>query len=199
MSSAYRLNRRSFLRTVAGAALGGGALAALTSGSARAQRPDFTGFYDRDPVDAYGHGDPTWGVPVGQPDPNASRPQRQGVYTGYNDQDSSDVHGYGDPRRGTPATNVQTGQAGPGPRPYNGVTDSDGGAGADLAGHGRGALPPAGARPGYTGVSDSDSGAGADLGGYGRGAPRAGPAYTGVTDRDSGPGADLGGHGRGPH
>ena len=67
-----------------------------------------------------------------------------------------------------------------------GVTDSDSGPGADVAGRGRGGGP----RPGATGYSDNDSGPNADIAGRGRGG-------SGITDSDSGPGADPAGRGRG--
>lgn len=67
-----------------------------------------------------------------------------------------------------------------------GITDSDSGPGADVAGRGRGGPP----RPGSTGVTDSDSGPNADAVGRGRGG-------TGITDSDSGPYADPRGRGRG--
>lgn len=87
---------------------------------------------------------------------------------------------------GAPRARAQTG-------PFTGVTDSDSGAAADNAGHGRG---PGGNRYGQppqpqrqTGYSDSDSGPNADPSGAGRRGVR-----TGVTDSDP---TDPYGNGRG--
>lgn len=79
-----------------------------------------------------------------------------------------------------------TDPAGQGRGGGSGITDTDSGPGADVAGRGRGGA----ARPGATGATDSDSGPNADLVGRGRGG-------SGVTDSDSGPYADPRGRGRG--
>jgi hypothetical protein len=88
---------------------------------------------------------------------------------------------------GDPTDPVGRGRGTASPQP-GGITDSDTGAGADPAGHGRGPRSP-------SGVTDSDTGSGADPVGQGRGPRSAAP---GLTDSDSGSGADPVGHGRGP-
>jgi len=122
MTDRPRPSRRSFVLRVAGAAaFSSGALALVAGSPARSQPTRWTGFYDRDPVDPHGHGDPTWGTRVGTPDPNANRttPTPTGAYTGYNDRDPTDRHGYGRPT-GAPATRVR-------------CSDTDSGNGADRA------------------------------------------------------------------
>ena len=85
------------------------------------------------------------------------------------------------------------------PRPVpTGVTDSDSGAHADNAGHGRGPGgnrygQPAQPQPNYTGCSDSDSGNGADPSGSGRRCRET--RQTGISDSDP---SDPYGQGRGP-
>ncbi len=143
-------HRRSFLARILGTTALGGATGVITGGSTARQVTDSdptdpvgrgrggsTGITDRDPSDPSGRGRGTSGHPQ----------------TGVTDSDPTDPVGGG---RGT------TGGHRPG---YTGVTDSDGGAGADRGGYGRGSQ--GGGQ--YTGVTDSDSGAGADRGGYGRG------------------------------
>jgi hypothetical protein len=79
--------------------------------------------------------------------------------------------------------------------PYTGVTDTDSGAYADNAGHGRGPGGNSSGQPQQpppqTGYSDSDSGANADPSGAGR---RGAPTQTGITDSDP---TDAYGQGRG--
>ncbi|MCZ7682782.1 MAG: hypothetical protein M5U28_29905 [Sandaracinaceae bacterium] len=72
-------------------------------------------------------------------------------------------------------------------RARSGITDSDGGPGADPAGNGRGG------RGGRSGCSDSDGGRFADPGGAGR---RCGGGRRRCSDSDGGQYADPGGAGR---
>ncbi len=90
---------------------------------------------------------------------------------------------------GARAARAQTG-------PYTGITDTDSGAHADNAGHGRGPGgnawgQPAQPQQNYTGCSDSDSGNGADPSGGGR---RCRQQQSGLTDSDP---SDPYGQGRG--
>ncbi len=159
-----QLNRRSFLASVSGGLVAGGALALIGGAprAARAQTGPWTGVTDSDSgsyADNAGHGRGPGGNRYGQP----AQPQRQ---TGYSDSDSganADPSGAG--RRGA----------------RTGVTDSDP---TDPYGNGRGALNSGGraVRPNqrrpdgtcvhYTGRTDSDAGAARDPSSYGHGGSR---------------------------
>jgi len=152
--SKKRLNRRSFMSRVAGAAVLAGGAAGIVTGTAKAQ--NYTGRTDSD---------------------SGSNADRSGYgRTGLSDSDSgsgADRAGYG--RGGHQGvTDHDTGAyadpAGRG-RGSSGMSDSDSGRYADPAGRGRG---------GRTGVTDSDSGANRDPVGRGRGGGR----QNGVTDHD---------------
>ena len=175
MKPTRKLNRRSFLRRVAGGAVGLGALGAI-DGSASAQTGPYTGITDTDSgsyADNAGHGRGPGGNRSAQPQSNegvtdsdpADLPGHgRGGYTGYSDNDSgatADPSGRGR-RRGEQA-------------PQTGITDSDP---TDSYGEGRGTAGN-GARPWrtrpdgtpveHTGITDSDSGQSRDPAGYGRG------------------------------
>jgi len=160
MQTGRRLNRRSFLRRVAGGAAAAGALGVI-GGEARAwQTGPYTGVTDSDSgahADNAGHGRGPGGNNSGQ----AAQPQPG--QTGYSDSDSganADPSGAG--RRGRP---VQTG-----------ITDSDP---TDPYGQGRGTSGarsqngiqrrPDGSYASYTGITDADSGPTRDPSNYGRG------------------------------
>jgi len=160
MKSLRRLNRRSFLRQVAGGATALGALGVI-GGEARAlQTGPHTGVTDTDSgshADNADHGRGPGGTSSGQP----AQPQ-QGQ-TGYSDSDSgpnADPSGAG--RRGQ--------------RPQTGITDQDS---TDSYGQGRGTSGarthnsiqrrPDGSFAHYTGITDTDSGATRDPSNYGRG------------------------------
>jgi hypothetical protein len=160
MKTGRRLNRRSFLRRVAGGAVATGALGVI-GGEARAwQTGPYTGVTDQDSgshADNAGHGRGPGGNSSGQP------AQPQPGQTGYSDSDSganADPSGGG--RRGRP---TQTG-----------ITDSDP---TDPYGQGRGTggtrtrngvqRRPDGSYATYSGITDADSGATRDPSNYGRG------------------------------
>lgn len=143
MSERKPLNRRAFFTRIGGAVLAGGALTAITSGSASATDRDPSDpaggpVTDRDPVDAPGRGRGTVGRPgVTDQDSGAQNDpagRGRGTPTGgarrpaaVTDRDPVDAPGRG---RGT------VGRAG--------VNDQDSGATADPANRGRGA--PTGGR-----------------------------------------------------
>ena len=104
------LNRRSFLRRVGGAAVGGGALLAVLGGAGAAQSaPRRTGITDRDGgrnADEIGYG-------------------RGGRQTAFSDGDHENPQPIGD-----------TFQSDPPPGKRTGITDRDGGPAADPVGYG---------------------------------------------------------------
>lgn len=123
MAEDTKLNRRSFLNTVAGAAVGGAALAAIAGGAAQAQQR-----------------------PTGRSDSDSGQRADRGGYgrTGVTDTDPYDMPGRGVGRGGgRPATgNNGNGRTDRDPtdrpgRGYSGRSDSDSGSAADRAGHGR--------------------------------------------------------------
>src|SRR5688500_4444930 len=179
MKPTRKLNRRSFLATVAGAsaAVGAGALG-IIGGSARAQTGPYTGVTDTDSgshADNAGHGRGPGGNSSGQPQ---NQPQ-----TGHTDRDPSDPVGGG--RGGGVTGYSDTDPTDPSGRGRNrrqetGITDSDTGPFRDAIGRGRGPQPgPNRARESRnrpddvcvvpTGHTDSDSGQTRDPAGYGNG------------------------------
>jgi hypothetical protein len=108
-----RLNRRSFFATLAGAAVAGGALTAVTGRSAWAVPPAGGSAparprepcSDTDPTDRAGQGrncNPALNTGVSDHDANDAAGQGRGrtsgprrPYTGRNDRDPSDAAGYG--------------------------------------------------------------------------------------------------------
>lgn len=178
MRPTRKLNRRSFLRQVAGGGFAAGAVA-LDGGQARAgQTGPYTGITDNDSgayADNAGHGRGPGGNAWGQPpqttgvtdsDPmDAVGNGRGPIGSGYSDSDSgayADPSGHGRNRNAQP--------------PQTGVTDSDP---TDWSGEGRGTAGARGERPrlvrpdgtpvDYTGITDNDSGDTRDPAGYGRG------------------------------
>lgn len=153
MNPTRKLNRRSFLFTVAGGAITAGGALGIVSDEARALQVT-----DCDPSDPAGRGSgrtPRTGVTDSDSGGNADRGgcgrgtrpptgSAQPGSTGITDSDPTDRAGYGRGSRGGGGT---------------GVSDADTGANADRGGHGRG----------RTGVTDSDTGTGSDPIGRGRG------------------------------
>ena len=120
MAEENKLNRRSFLGTVAGAAAGGVALASFAGRAGAQQRQ--TGRSDQD---------------------SGSNADRAGYgRTGRNDQDPYDMPGRGVGGGGRPAQATGNGRTDRDPtdrpgRGYSGRSDQDSGANSDRAGHGR--------------------------------------------------------------
>jgi len=182
MKASRKLSRRSFLGSVAGGLVAGGALG-LVSGRAAAQATD------SDPSDVPGFGRGGTGVtdrdtgtgadPIGR-GRGANRPP-----AGCSDSDAGDPSGRG--RRCHRYANDIDDRGMDREPPRTGITDNDRGSpNADLEGRGRGT---AGNRP-PTGYTDHDP---SDPAGNGRGGA-GGPAYTGHTDADP---SDRAGYGRG--
>ena len=158
-SNRKTFNRRSFVTTVAGAALGGGAFALLATG-ARAQRPcrANTGYSDTDAGEIRDPGG------CGRPPATPNTP-----YTGVTDADGgADREGYGRgvrnaPGRGAPLAPLHG---------YTGCSDSDRGTSGDPGNAGRhcgGHPSPRSNTPTHTRYcTDTDRGNNADLPQQGR-------------------------------
>jgi hypothetical protein len=167
-----KLNRRSFLRDVAGGAAAIGALG-IIGGTARAQTGPYTGVTDNDSgshADNAGHGRGPGGNSSGQPqggatdgDPTDPVGRGRGGQTGYSDSDSG-------------ANADPSGRGRRGQQTQTGITDSDP---TDPSGQGRGTTGantansirrrPDGSVAVYSGLTDSDSGSSRDPSNYGRG------------------------------
>jgi hypothetical protein len=152
-----RLNRRSFMSRVAGAAVIAGGATAIVTGEAAAQ--NYTGRTDGDSgsyADRAGYG--RTGITDGDSGSGSDRAgygRGGGGSSGCSDSDSGT---YADPG----GQGRRCGGGG-----GTGYTDSDSGAMADPAGNGRGPR-----RSASTGLTDADSGSTADNAGYGRGSDR---------------------------
>jgi hypothetical protein len=147
MKASRRLSRRSFVTSVLGGVVAGGATA-LIVGSARAQNIRYTGVTDSDTGE---HADrPGYGT---------------GVRSQYTDSDTgpnadAQFHGHGPNGQGTTSGTGSYGER------ASGCSDTDGGPGADPSGRGRSCngqtpvqrYPPTETRH----CTDSDRGSGAD-------------------------------------
>ena len=149
MEASRKLNRRSFVASVAGGVVIGGGAIALVTGRAEAQT--YTGVTDSDTGN-----------------PHRDRPgYGTGTRTQYTDRDTgpnrdAQFHGRGPSGRPEGSTSG-TGRYG---EAASGCSDSDGGPGSDPGGRGvrcNGQTPPRRYPPGHTRhCTDSDRGSGAD-------------------------------------